>query len=308
MTMRRVFRGMRDPGRGGLARWCRRALGGLLLAWGAVSGAAAAVEDLRVDTDWGDSGHAAEAFLDNHVGVKLATLGNGNTVTLSRGSGAFVPLQALLLQRSPSGAVVPWADVPPMFSGGGAYIVYPNSLQGASELVDVVDLKVYEGRIYVLLTARTSAAFHVPLVRCFTFTGADCGWFSQEFPGLAEQGAVAFDIFGDRIVILARNGAYGNAGFRVARWAIASDGGFSHISDTDFPPPQGDPFVEPVDIAARPRPTSAAARGCAMTWRIRSTCRSRPEPTCWNWMPPSMCWKPTPRAWPGRWSCTTSSG
>lgn len=264
MTMRRVFRGMCNWRRGGLAGWGRRALSGLLLACGAVSGAAAAVDDLRVDADWGDSGYAAESFLNDQIGEKLATLGNGNTVTLSRGSNASSPLQALLLQRSPSGAIVPWADVPPVFSGGGgAYIVYPNNALGASSLDEVVDLKVYEGRIYVLLTVSASTGSRVPLVRCFTATGADCGWFSQEFSGDPEQAAIAFDIFGDRIEILARNGASGSAGFRVARWEIASDGSFSHLSDVSFSSPGGNPRAEPVDIAARrpSNPYSTSYRG-----------------------------------------------
>ena len=220
----------------------------------ATAKAVTAIGDFSVRTSWGSSGYTNDLYFSNFDGLKTAKLDNGNVVTLGRGRKGFLlgDMQFVLTQRNPAGEIVKWADVPSYYSDNDdEYIVYPNGREGLSPLRGVHDLKVYNNRIYVLTTAQYSTTAWVPLVRCFTTTGASCGWSSYLFMGSGDQDGVAFDIDGGQMAILARNGPGTTGGFRVVRYKVESSGSLTFVSERTFATPHGDNRAEPVAIAIK---------------------------------------------------------
>lgn len=229
--------------------------------------ALAAAGDFFVRKEWGTNGHAFDSYFRDLVGLKAVSPLNGNVITLGRGRKGLAggDMQFVLTKRDKNGVRLKWDDVPNAFADvNKEYIVYPNNGTGLSALRGVHDIKVHNNRIYVLATAHFSGNTWVPLVRCFTLTGADCGWRSRVFslsPTDPVQDAVAFDIYGDQMVILARYSLGESGGFRVVRWGINPDGSLSEGTTMEFLTPGGSSRTEPVDIAAKRRPLLTTGAG-----------------------------------------------
>lgn len=221
--------------------------------------AVAAAGDFILDSAWGTGGLAPDRYAGSNSGtyrgIKAATLGNGDLVVV--GEVQFSPggtKHLGITRRGANGARIVWTGVAPQYSAfSGQYILWPNTDASLPPVYNVKDVKVYNNRIYVLVTGHLSSPnTYAPNVICFNEDGSGCGWwFAYSDAGSSINDAVAMDILGSRLVVLGRHSLGETGGFWTVKWTVGSNGGLSDMVFADFPTPGTYARSEPVDIAFR---------------------------------------------------------
>lgn len=218
----------------------------------------AAAGDIRLDTSWNPTSAVPGVFSDRfagpndgvYEGMKAAMLPNGNTVIASK-----VTYQGHtylgLTQMSPGGVRVAWTNPNPNYAAyNKQYILYPKNNASRPGVFSVKDLKVYDNRIWALVT--DASAHYAPTILCFYPDGGDCGyWVYYANGNSSTNDAVAMDILGDHLVVLGRHSLGDTGGFWTVNFKIDSTHNLTNAVFTDFPtpPPFNNASAEPADVA-----------------------------------------------------------
>lgn len=221
--------------------------------------AVTAAGDFVLNTSWGNGGLAGERYAGSnsgtYLGIKAAALSNGDVVVVGQVQFSSTASRQLgITKRRADGSRAVWTGADPQYSQyGGQYIVYPNTNTSVPPVWRVVDVKVRNDKIYVLVTGQLSSpSTYAPNILCFNADGSGCGyWFAYMNPSSFTNDAVAMDIYGGYLAVLGRNSLGTSGGFWVAVFPINAGGGLDTAGGANFPAPNGFDRSEPADIAFR---------------------------------------------------------
>jgi hypothetical protein len=266
-----------------------------------------AAGDFILNPAWGSGGLSADRYAGanegEYLGKKAAMLSNGEVVVVGRvkfNSGSSRQLG--MTKRKADGSRAVWTGAAAQYSQyGGQYIIYPNTNTSVPPVWDVVDVKVRNDRIYVLVTGQLSSpSTYSPNILCFNADGSTCGWwFAYMTASNPTNDAVAMDIYADHLVVLGRNSLSRTGGFWTVMFPFNADGSLGTSSGANFPAPGGYDRSEPADIAFRR--STLFVLGAPRTTTCCSRKNSRPTPAITTTTPACLpcaaaTTRPTPRS------------